>query len=81
MPSPERENTTAESNQEAAALFTGDVGELPLETRRVLVQLLAGPSIDARRHGSRAEREGDTAAHRGAAWQAAQRLEGPVTAR
>src|ERR1700736_1139377 len=34
----------------AAALFEGDSGELPLETRRVLVQLLAGPSIDGRRH-------------------------------
>ena len=50
MPSPERDTAIAESTQEAA-LFTGDVGELPLETRRVLVQLLAGPSIDARRHG------------------------------
>jgi hypothetical protein len=34
----------------AAALFSGDTGELPLDTRRVLVQLLAGPSLDARRH-------------------------------
>jgi len=31
-------------------LFLGDCGELPLETRRALVQLLAGPSLDARRH-------------------------------
>lgn len=31
-------------------LFPGDTGELPLETRRALVQLLAGPSLDARRH-------------------------------
>jgi hypothetical protein len=31
-------------------LFEGDSGELELETRRVLVQLLAGPSLDARRH-------------------------------
>jgi hypothetical protein len=35
----------------SAPLFPGDTGELPVETRRVLVQLLAGPSIDARRHG------------------------------
>lgn len=29
--------------------FAGDKGQLPLETRRVLVQLLLGPSIDATR--------------------------------
>lgn len=32
-------------------LFHGDTGELSLETRRTLVQLLLGPSMDARRHG------------------------------
>lgn len=31
-------------------LFLGDSGELPLDTRRALVQLLAGPSLDGRRH-------------------------------
>lgn len=31
-------------------LFEGDNGELPQDTRRVLVQLLAGPSLDGRRH-------------------------------
>jgi hypothetical protein len=31
-------------------LFAGDRGELPLDTRRVLAQLLAGPSLDGRRH-------------------------------
>jgi hypothetical protein len=31
-------------------LFSGDMGELPLDTRRVLVQLLQGPSIDEQRH-------------------------------
>src|SRR5262245_47099512 len=31
-------------------LYLGDCGQLPLETRRALVQLLAGPSLDARRH-------------------------------
>lgn len=31
-------------------LFLSDSGELPLEARRVLIQLLMGPSIDARRH-------------------------------
>jgi len=33
-----------------AALYPGDRGELPEPARRVLVQLLAGPSLDARRH-------------------------------
>ncbi|WP_426103610.1 DUF4194 domain-containing protein [Massilia sp. TSP1-1-2] len=33
------------------ALFLGDTGQLALDTRRVLVQLLAGPSLEARRHG------------------------------
>lgn len=32
------------------ALFINDSGELPLETRRVLVQLLSGPSLEGRRH-------------------------------
>jgi len=31
-------------------LFPGDTGELPLDTRRVLAQLLTGPSLDGRRH-------------------------------
>lgn len=31
-------------------LFMGDSGELALDTRRALVQLLAGPSLDGRRH-------------------------------
>jgi hypothetical protein len=31
-------------------LFSGDMGELQLDTRRVLVQLLSGPSLDGRRH-------------------------------
>lgn len=30
--------------------FPGDTGQLPIETRRVLVQLLLGPSVDVRRH-------------------------------
>jgi hypothetical protein len=34
----------------ANTLFMGDSGELALATRRVLVQLLAGPSLDGRRH-------------------------------
>lgn len=31
-------------------LFPGDKGQLPLESRRALVQLLMGPSLDAQRH-------------------------------
>lgn len=31
------------------ATFRGDTGGLPIDTRRVLVQLLLGPSVDARR--------------------------------
>jgi hypothetical protein len=34
----------------AGNLYPGDAGELPGETRRALVQLLAGPSLEARRH-------------------------------
>jgi hypothetical protein len=34
----------------ATALFGGDSGELPLDTRRALVQLLSGPALDGRRH-------------------------------
>ncbi|WP_407073187.1 DUF4194 domain-containing protein [Rubrivivax gelatinosus] len=32
-----------------ACAFLGDTGALPVDTRRVLVQLLLGPSVDARR--------------------------------
>ena len=32
------------------ALFLGDSGELALDTRRALVQLLSGPALDGRRH-------------------------------
>ncbi len=40
-----------QSGAGAQPLYPGDRGELPLEARRVLVQLLAGPSLDGRRHG------------------------------
>jgi hypothetical protein len=32
------------------SLFADDAGELPLDTRRALVQLLSGPSLDGHRH-------------------------------
>jgi len=41
-------NLTEDST--TSELFFGDAGELALDTRRVLVQLLSGPSLDGRRH-------------------------------
>lgn len=40
---------TVTAENEATATFLGDTGTLPIDTRRVLVQLLLGPSVDARR--------------------------------
>ncbi|GAA5016272.1 DUF4194 domain-containing protein [Massilia kyonggiensis] len=40
----------ADDAQPAGVLFVNDTGELPLDTRRVLVQLLSGPSLEGRRH-------------------------------
>jgi len=48
MSSPESRPDLAPSG--AATLYVGDTGDLALETRRVLVHLLAGPSLEARRH-------------------------------
>ena len=45
------ETPAVEAGEGRGALYPGDRGELPLEARRVLVQLLAGPSLDGRRHG------------------------------
>lgn len=49
-------NDTASENDAAvdaerkeSATFLGDTGSLPIDTRRVLVQLLLGPSVDVRR--------------------------------
>ena len=36
-------------SSQSANLFAGDTGSLRLETRRVIVQLLLGPALDARR--------------------------------
>ncbi|MBB2758865.1 UNVERIFIED_ORG: hypothetical protein GGR68_003023 [Xanthomonas campestris] len=38
--------------QPRGELFLGDTGTLPFDARRALCQLLAGPSIDAQRHGA-----------------------------
>ncbi|HET8552771.1 MAG TPA: DUF4194 domain-containing protein [Gammaproteobacteria bacterium] len=40
-----------EPTPERQPLYAGDTGELPEEARRLLVQLLIGPSLDGRRHG------------------------------
>ena len=45
----DRENSEAEHEMESG-LYIGDTGELALDTRRALVQLLSGPSLDGRRH-------------------------------
>jgi hypothetical protein len=47
MSSPESSGTPTNGG---AQLYVGDAGDLELDTRRVLVQLLAGPSLEARRH-------------------------------
>lgn len=41
---------TESSSSASQSLYPGDNGTLSLEARRVLVQLLSGPSLDARRH-------------------------------
>jgi hypothetical protein len=46
--SPEEEILQAEGAEQA--LYQGDSGELSLDARRALVQLLAGPSLDGQRH-------------------------------
>jgi hypothetical protein len=38
-----------EASSTSTVLFDGDLGQLSLETRRVLIQLLIGPAIDGRR--------------------------------
>lgn len=50
MDLPEQAELQAEPAPQPTALFINDTGELPLDTRRVLVQLLSGPSLEGRRH-------------------------------
>lgn len=49
---PERERAPSQGPEQASeqALYQGDSGDLALDTRRVLVQLLAGPALDGQRH-------------------------------
>lgn len=42
----------ADATAAGKPLFVGDTGSLPYAARRALCQLLAGPSVDAQRHGS-----------------------------
>lgn len=44
------EETPLPASEEANALYVGDTGALPLETRRALVQLIYGPYLDSRRN-------------------------------
>lgn len=47
--SAEAQSTPAAVAGDGAELFSGDLGTLKVETRRTLVQLLQGPSVDGRR--------------------------------
>jgi hypothetical protein len=47
LPEPPPGSIESSANE---GLFLGDSGELSLEARRILVQLLIGPSLEARRH-------------------------------
>lgn len=49
MDEPLVDDAGADSPVAEAATFQGDTGTLPIDTRRVIVQLLLGPSVDARR--------------------------------
>jgi len=44
------DSATDSDTKESINLYAGDTGELALDTRRVIVQLLSGPSLDGRRH-------------------------------
>lgn len=44
--------SAAPASAGSGELFVGDTGRLPFEARRALCQLLAGPSVDAQRHGA-----------------------------
>lgn len=51
MPKPaEAQPPVPAEDDDTGELYPGDKGALPLETRRALVQLLSGPSLDGRRH-------------------------------
>lgn len=45
------DEVAGEEQEPGQGLYVNDTGSLPLDARRVLVQLLSGPSLDGRRHG------------------------------
>jgi hypothetical protein len=47
---PDESAIAAQGASSSTALYQHDSGELTLDTRRVLVQLLSGPALDGRRH-------------------------------
>lgn len=47
---PPDEATPSAEPRADGVLFAGDTGELPMDSRRVLVHLLLGPALDAQRH-------------------------------
>lgn len=48
-PGPDMPDGSSIGDSIERATFVGDTGQLPVDTRRILVQLLLGPSVDARR--------------------------------
>ena len=46
-----QDSAAGDSGDSKTHLFSGDKGQLPLDVRRLLVLLLLGPSVDARRQG------------------------------
>ncbi|HLO65260.1 MAG TPA: DUF4194 domain-containing protein [Azonexus sp.] len=49
---PEVSCTSTDTSSSDTCAFPGDLGRIPHETRRVLVQLLLGPAVDGRRQGN-----------------------------
>lgn len=49
---PEVPGTSNDPSGSDTGVFPGDLGRIPHETRRVLVQLLLGPAVDGRRQGN-----------------------------
>lgn len=47
---PDATGNVAQETASDGGFFPGDTGSLPFEARRVLCQLLAGPSVDGERH-------------------------------
>ena len=50
----EHDSSLSDTGEQLAecVLYPGDTGRLPLDARRVFVQLLAGPSVDRKRHSN-----------------------------